>query len=71
MPCVYEAGGRHHRSHVHVVKGGASAVFALDGGMECLGNNGFRAQALMLIAGVVGHYQEIFLEKWSELNDEE
>ena len=80
MPCVYEAGGlkiyvydekggRHHRSHVHAVKGEASAVFSLDAIVECLGNDGFSKKGLRIIGKIVEANQEVFFETWGELND--
>jgi len=62
---------RHHRPHVHVSKAECEAVFSLDEPVECLGNSGFHSADVTKIRLIVEKYQDLFLEEWSRINEEE
>ena len=61
---------RHKRPHVHVGKAECEAVFSLDGAIECLGNSGFHNSDINKIRTIVEKFQDLFLEEWSQINEE-
>lgn len=62
---------RHHRPHVHVSRAECEAVFSLDEPIECLGNSGFHSADITRLEAIVERYQDVFLEEWSRLNEDE
>ncbi len=61
---------RHHRPHIHVIKAECEAVFSLDHSVECLGYVEFRESDVRKIKLIVERYRDLFLEEWSNINEE-
>ena len=62
---------RHHRPHVHVESAECGTVFSLDRPIECLGNSGFHRTDINKIRTIVETFQDLFLEEWRRINEEQ